>query len=275
MSLAKWVESNVVDPLTEGRHSLLRETALELARQHPQQRPEGTVASQVAASLHLYPLALVALSALFHIQLHKIDMASLIKAPDELFLSEEEWVGKSLKEQKKNILPEEVDKEKVDDGDAMEVEEPEQTWVGVDASLVKDRVNGRLSTYDQEGPEELSEVLDYVANVIVQLDQKIRAGELYGTVKPTATADMQSEDHPTLKSESEDPPNGTSETSSSTPATTPTRATTPAEDPMMRNLRLNLLALAKRAPLDTIARLPKDLVPEHIRHFVPTLGSSG
>ena len=275
MSLGKWVESNVVDPLTEDRHSLLRETALELARPHPQQHPEGIVASQVAASLHLYPLALVALSALLHIQLHKIDMASLIKAPDELFLSEEEWVGKSLKEQKKNMLSEEVDKEKVDDGDAMEVEEPEQTWVGVDASLVKDRVNGRLNTYDQEGPEELSEVLDYVANVIVKLDQKIRTGELYGTVKPPATADLRSQDHPTLKSESEDAPNGISETSSSTQATTPTRATTPVEDPMMRNLRLNLLALAKRAPLDTIARLPKDLVPEHIRHFVPTLGSSG
>jgi bromodomain-containing protein 7/9 len=272
MSLAKWVEANVVDPLTEGRHSLLRETALELARQHPQQPPEGTVASQVAASLHLYPVTLVALTALLHIRLHKIDMASLIKAPDELFLSEEEWVGKSLKEQRKNRVLEEVDKERVDDGDAMEVEEPEQTWVGVDASLVKDRVNGRLSTYDQEGPEELSEVLDYVANVIVKLDQKIRSGELHGTAKP------QSEDLSIFKSETEDAPNGQSETSPSpTQATTPvpTTATTPVEDPIIRNLRLNLLALAKRAPLDTIARLPKDLVPEHIRHFVPTLSSSG
>ncbi|KIM44007.1 hypothetical protein M413DRAFT_443069 [Hebeloma cylindrosporum] len=278
MSLAKWVEANVVDPLTEGRHSLLREAALELARPHPQQRPEGTVASQVAASLHLYPVALVALSALLHIRLHKIDMASLIKAPDELFLSEEEWVGKSLREQRKNKLLEEVDKERVDDGDAMEVEEPEQTWVGVDASLVKDRVNGRLTTYDQEGPEELSEVLDYVANVIVKLDQKIRSGELYGTSKPIATVDMRSDDHTTSKSDTEeDAPNGKSETSSSTQATVPALTTVaiPAEDPIIRNLRLNLLALAKRAPLDTIARLPKDLVPEHIRHFVPTLGSSG
>ena len=29
----------------------------------------------------------------------------------------------------------------------------------------------------------------------------------------------------------------------------------------------------KRAPLDTIARLPVDLVPEHIRQYVPTLTS--
>ena len=273
MSLAKWVEANVLDPLTEGRHSLLRETALELAKQHPQQYPEGTVASQVAASLHLYPVTLVALSTLLHIRLHKIDMASLIKAPDELFLSEEEWVGKNLKAQRKNKLLEEEDKEKVHDDNAMEVEEPEQTWVGVDASLVKDRVNGRLSTYDQEGPEELSEVLDYVANVIVKLDQRIRSGELYGTAKSTATSDMQSEDYLTPKSETEDAPNGKSEIPPSIQVKT--LVPTSTEDPVIRNLRLNLLALAKRAPLDTIARLPKDLVPEHIRHFVPTLGSSG
>lgn len=43
------------------------------------------------------------------------------------------------------------------------------------------------------------------------------------------------------------------------------------EDARLRELRLNLLALAKRAPLDKIQRLPAELVPEHIRHFVPTV----
>ena len=43
------------------------------------------------------------------------------------------------------------------------------------------------------------------------------------------------------------------------------------EDAVLRDLRLNLLALAKRAPLDKIARLPADLVPEPIRHIVPTI----
>jgi len=41
------------------------------------------------------------------------------------------------------------------------------------------------------------------------------------------------------------------------------------ENPRLRDLRLNLLALAKRAPLDKIQRLPAELVPEHIRHYVP------
>jgi len=43
------------------------------------------------------------------------------------------------------------------------------------------------------------------------------------------------------------------------------------EDPVLRNLRLNLLALAKRAPLRYDRSITKGLVPEHIRHFVPTL----
>ena len=43
------------------------------------------------------------------------------------------------------------------------------------------------------------------------------------------------------------------------------------EDPEVKRLRLNLLALAKRAPLDKITRLPIDLVPEPIRHIVPTI----
>ncbi|KAJ7226749.1 hypothetical protein GGX14DRAFT_347386 [Mycena pura] len=42
----------------------------------------------------------------------------------------------------------------------------------------------------------------------------------------------------------------------------------------LRNLRLNLLALVRRAPVATIAMLPQDLVPEQLRPYVPTLPSS-
>ncbi|OBZ72828.1 hypothetical protein A0H81_06717 [Grifola frondosa] len=45
-----------------------------------------------------------------------------------------------------------------------------------------------------------------------------------------------------------------------------------AEDALMKRLRLNLLALAKRAPLDQITKLPTELVPPHLRHIVPTIG---
>ncbi|KAG2744848.1 hypothetical protein P692DRAFT_20837219 [Suillus brevipes Sb2] len=43
------------------------------------------------------------------------------------------------------------------------------------------------------------------------------------------------------------------------------------EDPIVKKLRLTLLALAKRAPLDKIAPLPAALVPAHIRKIVPTI----
>ncbi|KAF8962904.1 hypothetical protein BDZ97DRAFT_1662417 [Flammula alnicola] len=304
MPLAKWVETNIVDPLTDGRHSLLRETALELARQQKSKSQlstadlrQGTVASQVAASLHIYPSALVALSALLHIRLHKIDMGSLIKTPDELFLSEEEWIGKSLKEQRKNKVLAKLEAEAaaaaaaaaVPDG-AMEVEEPEQTWAGVDASLVKEHLNGRLNAYEQEGPEELSEVLEYVANVIVELARRNKAEKARSDVLPripTSDGARASDTVPGgISSPMTDQKDGRDSTpnlkmeeySSSSEQPQPKQQApppSPTEDPAIRNLRLNLLALAKRAPLDTIARLPKDLVPEHIRHFVPTLGSTG
>ncbi|KAH9917523.1 uncharacterized protein B0H18DRAFT_958357 [Fomitopsis serialis] len=44
-----------------------------------------------------------------------------------------------------------------------------------------------------------------------------------------------------------------------------------AEDPAMRALRMNLLGLAKRAPLQAIAPLPAALVPENLRSVVPLL----
>ncbi|KAF8198184.1 hypothetical protein K438DRAFT_1717831 [Mycena galopus ATCC 62051] len=88
------------------------------------------------------------------------------------------------------------------------------------------------------GPTEMNVVLDYVAGVICRLQAE--------------------RDAPAVKQEeavegNENGPTG--------------------ESAVVRNLRLNLLALVKRAPLDTIAQLPVDLVPEHIRPFVPTLTS--
>jgi bromodomain-containing protein 7/9 len=44
------------------------------------------------------------------------------------------------------------------------------------------------------------------------------------------------------------------------------------ERDLERELRMNLIALAKRAPLDHIARMPPELVPPHLRHVVPTTG---
>lgn len=257
LPLAKWVEHNVIDALTEGHHDLIRETALLLRDRahisdtlmkstHPTHK---MIAKQINASFDIYPKATIALSALLQIQLHKIDMGALIKTPEELFLSEAEWVGKDIKERraKQGILVHPAQ-------DAMEVEEPERTWVGLDASMANGQPDGASDDYEIEGPEELDEVLDYVAGVILELNQRLVKADMKSRKVKSSTA---------VKKESADTLN--CDTESERDAT---------EDPVLRNLRLNLLALAKRAPLDTIACLPKDLVPEHIRQFVPTLATS-
>ncbi|KAJ7026962.1 hypothetical protein C8F04DRAFT_1123792 [Mycena alexandri] len=93
------------------------------------------------------------------------------------------------------------------------------------------------------GPAEMNVVLDYVAGVIARLQ-----------------AEHESEREIKLEPKPESAVGGGGDE---------------AESAVVRNLRLNLLALVKRAPLDTIARLPIDLVPEHIRPFVPTLTTVG
>lgn len=276
MPLAKWVEQHIVDSLTEGRHSLIRETASQLAVQSSAagisqfETPKGQqeLATQVSASLHLYPSATLALSALLQIRTHKIDMGALIKTPEELFLSEEEWAGKIFKE-KRRLLKREDGKAQAAQDDGMEVEEPERTWMDVDASLgtgAGEGGHGQDNEYELEGPAELNVVLDYVAGVIVNLDRRIR-GQV-GVTNGLST--KRGPDVGLLGA-----PNGeVKREENAGPDQSPPAPAGADEDPTLRNLRLNLLALAKRAPLDTIARLPKDLVPEHIRHFVPTLGTT-
>lgn len=197
-------------------------------------------------------MAAAALVLLMQIESHKIDMGALIRTPDELFQSEEEWAGKVFREKRRARKKEGVKSE--DGAHHQETEEPEKTWMDVDAS--SKNPDGEDVDYELEGPEELRQVMDYVAGVLIDLDKRIKAGNTTSLKTPVSTH-VPSSDKDSLEIKVGDQ------------VTDVTR-----EDPVLRNLRLNLLALAKRAPLDTIARLPKDLVPEHIRHFVPTLSSS-
>lgn len=91
--------------------------------------------------------------------------------------------------------------------------------------------------YVHEGTEVLQYVLDHAADVIVELEARREEGkwEVNGGTKAAGVGGV------------------------------------PEEDPRLRGLRLNLLALAKRAPLDKIEKIPMALIPEHIRQFVPTL----
>ncbi|KAG6829934.1 hypothetical protein H0H87_009728 [Tephrocybe sp. NHM501043] len=267
-SVVSWVEREIVDRLTDGRHSLLRDTAIELARQTSTSQPPSAshrsddtsarpLFKHVKKSLQLYPSAAAALVILMQIQTHKIDMGSLIKSPEELFQSEEEWAGKEFRERRK-ASKNAAATAKVEETNGVigsETEEPEKTWMDVDASTKN--LNGEDVDYELEGPEELREVMDYVAAVILEFDKKIKDGvPVPPSSKPAPSTHINGGGSDSgIKDEGKYDEMDT-------------------EDAVLRNLRLNLLALAKRAPLDTIARLPKDLVPAHIRHFVPTLSGS-
>ncbi len=186
MPLARWVERNVVDPLTGGQHSILKETARLLVERPTlapvKQEPDAAHSTPNSAKLMAHILASEYIYPLIHLQSEKIDMASLIHDPDEIFRSDEEWEGKKFKK---------------DNGSSIET------------------------------PDELKQVLEYVEAALMRL---IKAQGLGVKV----------EDGDKIK-----------------------------EDEELRRIRMNLLALVKRAPVDLIAPLPKQLAHEKIRSMVP------
>ncbi|KAJ7722652.1 hypothetical protein DFH07DRAFT_1006475 [Mycena maculata] len=102
---------------------------------------------------------------------------------------------------------------------------------------------GKGLSLSQSGPAEMQAVLEHVAGVLSALQSE-------RTVKTEGAG--------AVKVEVDDGERG---------------GAGEGESDVLRNLRLNLLGLVKRAPVDTIARLPVDLVPEHLRQLVPTLVS--
>jgi len=255
MLLNRYVQG-IVDELTEGRHSLLSETARQLQFQirSPLAKPDSDfpLALQTAKSLNLAPRATIALQALLQIRSQKIDIGALINKPDELFLSEEEWAGKGLRGKRKVTMHEtHARKRPKHEESSREMEFAENSIMHMNGGKTISQSSldsvSNASHPEMESPEELAEVLDYAADLITQLDRRMK--------------DM-GDKSPLLM--------GLSATSGGTSD----KSLTIGEDAAMRNLRLNLLALAKRAPLDTIAHLPLELVPEHIRPCIPTLDAS-
>ncbi|KAH9974893.1 hypothetical protein BGW80DRAFT_1457851 [Lactifluus volemus] len=61
------------------------------------------------------------------------------------------------------------------------------------------------------------------------------------------------------------------EAASSTGTDVKFEETVDKEQDMVTELRMNLIALAKRAPVDQIAKIPSDLVPPHLRGIIPTI----
>jgi len=96
---------NIADSLTEGRHALLfakllwsSRSSLSVESFHLQRSTttiEAACLDKCRNALHVYPPQPVPWRPCCKLGHHKIDMASLIQMPEELFLSEEEvgWEG--------------------------------------------------------------------------------------------------------------------------------------------------------------------------------------
>ncbi|CDO72033.1 hypothetical protein BN946_scf184943.g68 [Trametes cinnabarina] len=315
MPVARWVEENIVDPLTDGRHALLRGAARILNELPPTPPPEPStpltsipapttspsdpIRHQVELSLRTYPAAAKALATLQAISRSQIDLPALIHAADELFRAEDVWAGREYYEKKKREMDEALARDPEKNAAAYlqwAIEEHREAEAG-SGSVSGSSVAPASATVMVEDEGTLEYALQYAADEIVRLareraEPKTESAAANGADKGVVEdvdedVIMKTEDGDAIPA-----PEGI-EPSSSPPSNLPSASTsegTPAsadktftnddrgedgssEDPAMRKLRLNLLALAKRAPLDQIMKLPPELVPAHLRHIVPTADS--
>ncbi|KAF7794151.1 hypothetical protein EIP86_005282 [Pleurotus ostreatoroseus] len=234
MPLSEYVEQSIVDPLTSGRHQLVRLIARRLL--DPSTPLDPATTAQLSHSLDVLPRASYQLVELRKLAAEPLDMGVLIRAPDELFVADGVWAGRAYAEAARRAAEAEQERALTEGtgAGAMQILEfaaraHEQAQAGVGVP---------------ETREMLQHALDHAADLIVQLAEKGVQGvsDTKGPRDDKGSGDRDGDE------------GGEGE-----------------EDAVLRDLRLNLLALAKRAPLDKIARLPADLVPEPIRHIVPTI----
>lgn len=258
MPLAQWVEQAVVDPLTEGRHRLLRETTLRLTSGSPHDSPfpDPRISTQLDLSLHTYPLLASHLALLKHLPSQKLDMAALIRKPEELFVADESWSGaKYMEEERKRI-----EKEK----EAALVASPEKGAADYLAFAIQSHREAEHPSSMYESREVLEYALGHSADEIAEMARKKSERESSAPPKTDLGPQQTNGDSDDRMNVDEDEPK----------IPLGLKPIQDEEDATLKRLRLNLLALAKRAPLDSIARIPVDLVPEHIRHVVPTIEST-
>ncbi|EJC99522.1 uncharacterized protein FOMMEDRAFT_128149 [Fomitiporia mediterranea MF3/22] len=251
MPLAQWVASRIVDPLTLGNHATLRAAAETLARANAYGQKDGLEEASAHAShaiARYLALTREDKSSVME-QLRElegladpgvqIDISSLLRKPEELFLAENEWTGREREQQQNQPS-----------GDGISAESAPapititSAGTGVAALLglgLASTLPGQSNVPDIALASGASSAIEHALNASGEALRELGRRTL-----------VQERDG--IKHETEDDVGD-------------------VEDPLMRRTRLTLIALAKRAPIDRIARLPPELVPVHIRHIVPTIGS--
>lgn len=237
MPLAEWVETHVVSPLTGGYHSTLRKAACSLTDPitplSPSLRPHLDVLLPQNAELKSQLDTLTRLSDADA----QIEIAGLLRAPHELFLAENEWAGAAFqarREREREEMESALVQRNAAEFLAYAIESHRQAELG---AAVAGGGGAGAAGAPQTAAGDAMQVIDHAlgagADTIVEMDRRLRRDS-----------------------------KGESKAIDGAP-----------EDADLRKMRLNLLAIAKRAPIDRIASLPAELVPPHIRHIVPTLGS--
>ncbi|KAI0086056.1 hypothetical protein BDY19DRAFT_895580 [Irpex rosettiformis] len=234
MPLAQYVQETVLDPITEGRHRLIREASERLW--NPTKPVDPSVAERVDFSLHRLPKAARELVELRKVYAQQIDMAALLRKREELFLTDDDWAGKQFAEvQKQKRLEEqkrlEAEKERaLADGSAHPMQ-----YLRFAIQSHEEAQNSEASPVDSTGM--LQYALNYSADLILELAKGVKQ-------ENEAGADVKMENGDTATSDEN------------------------IEEPTLKKLRLQLLASAKRASIDLISDLPPELVPERLREEI-------
>ncbi|KAI9566652.1 hypothetical protein HD554DRAFT_2115469 [Boletus coccyginus] len=229
--LARYVEDNLVDMVTRGRHGWLRDVLLPAASAviGPASAPlhdDGTT-SPFHSRMSTLPDSARAVALFKARSEEQLDMASLIRKPEELakegVLEGGPCEGGERAEIERALMwgvevIEELDRQVRKSGPAEDVNGGRDVGVRVKEETMEDE-DARAAEEEEPGA--------------MDVDPDVDPDRSQAPPKPKPDTDAE-------------------------------------EDPLVKRLRMNLLALAKRAPLDRIARLPVELVPEDIRGIVPT-----
>jgi bromodomain-containing protein 7/9 len=232
MTLPEWVMRTHVNPLTNGRLTLLASAAKRLlVPDDPDTAVPPHVQSQLDTSATLFPHLTLLLLAMRQILTQPIDLAHLLKCPEELLgVHVPAHTSEKRKRQEDGESSRDVKKPKREDG-AEEVPDGDPLDMDVD---IKSEPEDEEKPAFRRAPDfanagEFVAALQASGDAIVALEQKrAKTG-----AKPTGA---------------------------------------PVDDDMLEQLRLGLLRLARAVPVDQLAKLPPELVPPEIRHIVPTKG---
>ena len=94
--LEDWVEDNIVDSITDGRHKLVQKIARQVATESDRQPgpPDSEISEDIHRSLDVYPQQGDLITALSS----QIDIQNLVNRPLELAQAELEWSGAAFKQ---------------------------------------------------------------------------------------------------------------------------------------------------------------------------------